>query len=160
MKRLLLFALLAGAVAVPVCFSGDQTHQARPLTADQLQWAAAPNRLPSGAQMAVLDGDPMHGAFVVRLKAPNGYTIPPHWHPTWERVTVISGAMKIGMGDQIEESKMQTLTQGGFVALPAEHHHYARTSGETIVQIQGDGPFQITYVNANDDPQNKKRSGN
>ncbi len=152
MKKLVTILFLAGAVLVPICFSGDQTHNARPMSADQLQWGPAPNAFPAGAQMAVLDGDPTKGAFVVRVKTPDGYVIPPHWHPALERVTVISGKVKLGMGDKFQESQMQTLGPGGFVSLPAEHSHYVKSSGESIIQVQSDSAFQITYVNPKDDP--------
>jgi hypothetical protein len=40
--------------------------------------------------MVVLQGDPAaEGILTVRLKFPNGYIIPAHWHPTDEYVTVI-----------------------------------------------------------------------
>jgi len=31
-------------------------------------------------------------------------------------------------------------------------NHYAWTDGETVVQVHGQGPFAITYVNPADDP--------
>jgi hypothetical protein len=31
-------------------------------------------------------------------------------------------------------------------------NHYAWTSAETVVQVHGQGPFAITYVNPADDP--------
>ena len=33
--------------------------------------------------------------------------------------------------------------------------HYAWVEGETIVQIYGAGPFDVTYVDPKDDPRNK-----
>jgi quercetin dioxygenase-like cupin family protein len=33
------------------------------------------------------------------LKLPDGYRIAPHWHPQRENVTVITGTLKVGMGD-------------------------------------------------------------
>ncbi len=33
--------------------------------------------------------------------------------------------------------------------------HYAVTEGETIVQINGVGPFDVTYIDPNDDPRKK-----
>ena len=51
---------------------------------------------------AVLAGDPSkEGPFVIRVKAPAGYKIPAHRHPTDELVTVISGAAAFGMGDKM-----------------------------------------------------------
>src|SRR5438309_10821936 len=62
------------------------------VTPDKLQWGPAPPVFPAGAQFAVVAGDPTKaGPFVVRIKAPDGYRIMPHWHPTAETVTVLSG---------------------------------------------------------------------
>jgi len=104
--------------------------------------------------MAVLAGDPgTKGLFVVRLKAPSGYKIPAHQHPTAEAVTVISGDFHYGMGDKLDESKAEKLGPGGFIDMPANMNHYAFSGGgEVIIQIAGEGPFAIKYVNPADDP--------
>jgi uncharacterized RmlC-like cupin family protein len=123
------------------------------MRADQLQWMSAPSALPKGAQMSVLSGDPTKaGSFTVRLKAPAGYKIPAHSHPTAERVTVISGDFHFGMGDKLDEAKAEKLGSGGFVDLPAKMNHFAFMSTETVVQIDSEGPFVITYANPADDP--------
>jgi quercetin dioxygenase-like cupin family protein len=120
---------------------------------DQLQWGAAPPVLPKGAQVVVLSGDPgKTGPFTIRVKGPSGYKIPAHSHATAERVTVISGDFHIGMGDKLDESKAEKLGSGGFVDLPANMNHYAFLGAETVVQIDSEGPFAITYVNPADDP--------
>jgi hypothetical protein len=36
--------------------------------------------------------------------------------------------------------------------------HFGWTSGDSVVQIQSEGPFQIKYVNPADDPRNAKKS--
>ena len=41
---------------------------------------------------------------------------------------------------------------GGFVSMPAGMNHYAWATAETVVQVHGDGPFAIVYVNPADDP--------
>jgi hypothetical protein len=42
----------------------------------------------------VMAGDPAAtGPVALRLKMPAGYTIPAHWHPTDEHVTVLSGTL-------------------------------------------------------------------
>jgi anti-sigma factor ChrR (cupin superfamily) len=112
-----------------------------------------PTVLPKGVQLSVLSGDPNKvGPFTIRLKAPTGYKIPAHRHPTAERVTVISGNFHFGMGEKLDEAKAEKLGNGGFVDLPADMNHYAFMSTNTVVQIDSDGPFAITYVNPADDP--------
>ena len=121
-----------------------------------LKWGPAPAGLPAEAQAAVLDGDPgKAGLFTVRLKAPDGAQIMPHWHPSDEHVTVISGTLLAGMGQKWDDSAMQALNTGGYVRLPRKQSHYVKMKGETIVQITAMGPFAITYVNPKDDPRKK-----
>jgi hypothetical protein len=40
---------------------------------------------------------------------PAGYKIPPHWHPTDENVTVLSGTLGAGMGDKFDKSSASLL---------------------------------------------------
>ena len=86
---------------------------------------------------------------------PDGYRIGPHWHPTDENVTVISGTLGAGMGDKFDPGAGKFLKPGGFVCMPKEMHHYAWAKGVTIVQVHGIGPFAFTYVNPADDPRNQ-----
>jgi quercetin dioxygenase-like cupin family protein len=121
-----------------------------------VKWGPAPPVLPAGAQVAVLDGNPFApGFFSIRLKFPDGYRIAPHWHPTDENVTVIQGTFRVGMGDKYNEAAMLELPTGGFGKLPRTMRHYAGAKGETIVQIYGEGPFVVNYVNPADDPSKK-----
>lgn len=118
-----------------------------------LQWGDAPPVLPKGGKVAILDGDPFKpGPYVIRLKMPPGYKIPPHWHSHAENVTVISGELSLGMGDTLDMKSAQTLKAGGFHAIPPEEHHYAFSRGGAVVQIHGEGPFDLTYVNPADTP--------
>lgn len=129
-----------------------------PVNASQIEWAAAPDFVPEGAQIAVLSGDPSKdGLYVVRLKMPAGYQIPAHNHPTAEMVTVISGDFHLGMGDKLDEAKSLLLTAGGYAEAPAKMNHYAWASSPTVVQVHGQGPFAITYVDPADDPRTKAK---
>ncbi len=123
-------------------------------TPDQVKWGPAPPFLSPGAQLAVLEGDPMapSGDFTIRLKLPNGYKIAPHTHPNRENVTVLSGTLKVGMGDRFEASKMMSFGAGSFAYLDPIMHHYAAASGETVIQIHGMSPVKFNYINAADDP--------
>ena len=125
---------------------------------DQIKFGPVPPVLAPGAELAVLEGDPMgsSGDFTIRLKMPSGYRIPPHWHPKRENVTVISGSFKVGMGDSFDTSKMSLFPVGSFAYLDPDMHHYAMAVGETVVQVHGPAPFQINYVNPGDDPSMKK----
>ena len=107
----------------------------------------------------VLEGNPSEkGAVTLRLRFPANYNIPPHWHSMTERVTVLSGALHVGMGDKLDRQASQTLEPGGFVSLPANMHHFAWTATPTVVQINLEGPFDIFYVNPADNPQKPQTS--
>ena len=132
-------------------------HSAPMVNAADLKWGPAPPAFNAGAQMTVIDGDPgKPGPFVIRVKFPSGFKVMPHWHPTDESVTIISGTLAAGMGDKWDDAAMKTFTAGGFARMPRKTTHYVQAKEETIVQVHGTGPFALTYVNPNDDPRKKK----
>jgi uncharacterized RmlC-like cupin family protein len=144
-------------MAKPAPKSAPAAHK-NAFTPDQIQYGPAPAFLPPGASLAVMEGNPMGatGDYTVRLKMPDGYKVAPHWHPKRENVTVISGTLKVGMGDKFDESKMMSFPAASFAYLDPSMHHYAMGSGETVLQIHGMAPLKINYVDPNDDPSKKK----
>jgi mannose-6-phosphate isomerase-like protein (cupin superfamily) len=122
-----------------------------------VKWGAAPASLPSGAQGAVLQGDPAKaGPFTLRLKLPDGYRIPPHYHPAIEHITVLQGTFVLGTGETAASGAETPLEAGSFAFMAAGMRHFVRARGETIVQLHGTGPWGITYVNASDDPRKRQ----
>lgn len=159
-KIIVLFSAMVGAAALVVAAEPSASTSAMPehkvMKPADLKWTDAPPGLPAGGKMALLNGDPgQAGPFTVRLKAPAGYKVMPHTHPTAERLTLISGSFKIGMGEKFDEKSMQPMTPGSYIVLPANMAHFAKGGG--IVQIDSEGPFQINYVNPTDDPRNAKK---
>jgi len=109
--------------------------------------------------VTVLEGNPGEpGIFTIRLKFPDGYRIAPHWHPAVERVTVITGTFHFGMGETFDQSKATTFPAGSFVFMAPKMAHFAWAEGETLVQLTGEGPWGITYLNPADDPRQMKKS--
>ena len=51
--------------------------------------------------------------FTIRLKMPPDYAVPPHWHPSDEKVTLVSGKMVYGMSDRISRIDGQPLAPVG-----------------------------------------------
>lgn len=120
-----------------------------------LKWGAAPAVFPRGAQMAVVHGDPGRaGPFTVHLRMPDGYRIPPHFHPTDEHIRVRSGTFLMGMGDRMDRNAMTRLSRGRARNMKANMHHYAMAQGPTTVEVSANGPFAMSYVNPADAPQN------
>ena len=163
MKRILIlvFTILGVMCGIDrptvIAFQAASTEK-HAFTPDEVQYGPAPAFVPPGAQLAVLEGNPLAatGDYTVRLKMPDGYRIAPHWHPKRENVTVVSGNFKVGMGDRFDERSMMTFSAGSFAYLDPDMHHYAMASGEVVVQIHGMAPVQFNYVNPNDDPRRKK----
>ena len=125
---------------------------------DAIKWGDAPPGLPPGSRMAVLVGDPSKSGvpYVIRAKLPDGYKVPPHWHPSDENVTVLKGALMIGKSEKFDLSKMEEMPAGSFMRMPKTMRHFAAAKGETIIQLHGIGPFEINYVNPDDDPRKKE----
>ncbi len=121
--------------------------------AEAVKWGPAPPSLPPGAQAAVLLGSPAKaGPFVLRLRLPADFVVPPHRHSKDEMVTVISGRFGVASGETLDRAGHEALPPASFVHLPAGMPHFAWAVGETVVQINGVGPFDVTYVDPRDDP--------
>jgi len=126
------------------------------ISGEAIKWGPAPPSLPPGAQAAVLLGSPAkEGPFVIRLKFPAGFIVPPHRHSKDELVTVISGQFAISSGEKLDRASLKAMPPASFIHLPAGMPHYAFAEVESVVQINGVGPFDITYVDPKDDPRQK-----
>jgi quercetin dioxygenase-like cupin family protein len=137
-------------------YAQEPSHAHIMVTPTAAKWVPVPPSLPAGAQVAMLEGDPAKpGAFTLRIKMPDGYRIPPHYHPADEHVTVIEGTFVMGVGEKFDESAGRPLGVGSFAMMPTGTRHFAWTKGATIIQLHGVGPWGITYVNPSDDPRKK-----
>lgn len=97
--------------------------------AGAVQWGPPPPVFPAGAKGLMMSA---------------GYKIAPHWHPTDEHITVLSGTLGIGMGDTLEAAHGQTLKACGYAVAPANMHHYAWTKTGANIQVHLNGPFALT----------------
>ena len=153
----LMLLLIIGYIAIAQQENTNQSQNNNKnhimVTPDDIEWTTGPEFLPSGAQLAVIEGDPSKpGSFTLRLKFPAAYKIPPHWHPIDEHVTVLSGTFTVGMGDKFDTQNTTSLPVGSYAMMPIKATHYAWFTEETIIQLHGMGPFAINYVNPSDDP--------
>lgn len=97
-----------------------------------------------GAKMAVVHGNPMGtGDYTIRLRFPDGYEFPVHWHPNGEHVTVLQGTFMLGMGRSVDRAALRTYMPGDFIYAPAKMPHFGGVRGETVIQLHGEGPFAI-----------------
>ena len=150
-----ILAVLIAAFVVPASALAQQPIAAEKgstammeMPAKALQWTAAaiPGFVP-GMEMAVVSGDPSKAEpYTVRLRFPDGYAFPGHFHPQDENVTVLSGTFKVAMGGKTDVSKLKTYAPGDYIFMPANNPHFGRVEGETIIQLHGTGPFSITVT--------------
>src|SRR5207237_9593816 len=102
----LVISLRAGAddakkAAVPKKAASMADHI---LTPDMLKFTPAPPVLPAGCEVAVLNGDMSKkgSEYTLRLLVPDGWQIPPHFPPREAHVSVILGAVSMGVGDKFD----------------------------------------------------------
>ena len=137
---------LVGAIAFALLIAAAAQAEPLPLarvTPDELTW----NPTWTGAQLAVVVGHPRQaGVYVVSMRIPAGFRNPPHFHPDERVVTILSGTLLVGYGDQFEEGAMKPLSAGSVFTEPANQPHFAwARDGEVIVQIVGHGPSATTW---------------
>lgn len=128
------------------------------MTPAEMQWTPGPAILPAGIQGAVLYGDPTkEGLFSMRFKLPKGYRVAPHTLSKAGLFTVISGIFRIGMGEKADPSKARAMPAGSFIALAPSTPHFVAVDEETVVQLNNNGPWVITYIDPKDDPRQKAK---
>lgn len=142
MKFLAILLLLAGAAWAQ---TADHPAQHQLVRADQLKWS--PGALPN-LEVAVVSGDPKSaGPFVLRLRAVRDQKVPAHWHPGDENVTAIKDGFSIGTGENFAEQQLRSMKAGDYMLMPKETRHFAWMKKGSEIQVHGEGPFVINWVN-------------
>jgi hypothetical protein len=157
---LMVLSVAAATSATPPGAVAPAGSMAQPtfLNAGDLSWHDAPRSLPKGAEMTVLHGDPEKaGPFVVRFRTSGAYQIPPHFHSRAETLTVLTGRLYLGSGERFDAAKAHALEVGAFHYLPAKSPHFVFSKGPMVVELHGEGPFDIVYLNPDDDPRKGSR---
>ena len=145
-----LIAILAGVfLYVSFVYGSQNDPEFRTVTDRDLVWQdyEAPGFEP-GVKFALVHGDPSvpDEPYTIRASFIDGYIIPPHYHPTDENLTVLSGTFMLAKGVEWDASKLKAYRTGDFIYFPAEHPHYAKARGPTVVQIHGIGPYDTILV--------------
>jgi quercetin dioxygenase-like cupin family protein len=115
---------------------------------DQTQFNAAPDSLglPSGTTMATVSGDSgKPGLFSILLKFPPDQMVRPHWMSTDVDLVVLRGTFQVGNGDAFDASKLQTISPGQVLHIPAQSHQFGQSKAATVVLVYGVGPLSITW---------------
>lgn len=109
-------------------------------TPAEIRWFDFPGR--PGVKIALLEGRPdQPGPFTFRLKYYPGYFSPPHHEESTEYVTVLSGTLYVGLGEDCTRANGKALPAGSFALIPAGQAHSVWTEEEVVVQLHGQGPF-------------------
>lgn len=156
MKKRLVAVLLIALAGTAYAHDAANMNEMAELAPGEMIYRDDP-AFPKGGQTVVLLGDPAKpGLFILRAKFPPNYVVPPHTHPGYETVTVLSGTMGNAMGERFDPSKGKMMEAGSVLGLPANHAHYVWTTDEeVIIQVTAIGPFDLNYVNPDDDPRKK-----
>jgi hypothetical protein len=62
-----------------------------------------------------------------------------------------------GRTTKFDWEKSKEMPAGSYGTWPAGMKHFVWVKGETVVQLHGNGPWAIHYVNPADDPRNAKK---
>ena len=133
------------------------THaQQAATTSDDLKWVKGPASLPAGAKLAILKGDfAKPGTLAYRLKLPAGYQLMPQSSPAINRIVVVSGTFYLGAGEKFDRARTIPMSTG-YVHWLDESPYFAWTKEETVIEIDGVGPWSVSYVNPGDNPMKRK----
>ncbi len=155
---LLTITLGTALAALPApSIAADTAKECNPIMvqASEMKWADSP-ALPKGLQVCILYGDMQKAEPIgFRIKIPAGGMLAPHTHPVIERVTVISGAFAMGHGEKFDQALLKDLPVGSISIFPAGCPMFGFAKEETVIQVNVEGPWGITYINPADDPRKK-----
>ena len=140
------FTLLAAAQDGRV--AGTQSHA---WTADNIKWQ---EEYPDGTKYSLLEGsrDIPGKAFTYAFFIPAGY-YEHHWHSSDARVAVLSGALRVGYGESLDKSRMQSYGVGSFLLVPANMKHSMGAETDTIIIGTALGPWSTHHNHEHGDHQ-------
>ena len=145
---LFLIAILAGCTQPPIGdadFADGSVQQV--VRAGDVPWMDCPPTLPTGCQMAVLEGSPQEAdLFTVRFKVGGSFHMPPHTHPKDERVTVLTGSVAVAFGPETTREEATRFGPGDYYVNARDAVHSVWADGHTVLQITGIGPWEADFI--------------
>jgi anti-sigma factor ChrR (cupin superfamily) len=141
MKKMMTSLVVALTLSSSMAFAANKLTVLSP---SDLQWFPATDL--KGAEVAIVSGNPeKKEPFIARVKLPANFQIPVHTHHINEYDTVISGALYVGTGAKFDADNGEKISAGSFVLIPAKLQHYIWTKEETVLQVNGMGPWGMVY---------------
>jgi uncharacterized RmlC-like cupin family protein len=140
---------VTGLIALTLIVSGSSA-QTEPLATtrlapDEFKWYPTP----VGGQRVNLAGDEQKpGMYMYRTRFPANFKVQPHFHPDERVVTVMSGTLYMGYGEQFDESVLKALPAGSVWTEPAKQPHFVwAKEGDVVIQVVGgNGPSGVTRI--------------
>jgi quercetin dioxygenase-like cupin family protein len=146
-RSFFLTGLLLGAMGMAL--ATDPPKEIVVIAAASAKWVDCPG-MPAGCKMSVLFGDAFKPAeFATRFKYVPGYRIGPHTHAVDEHTIVVFGGpfhVATGATFDSQAASARVLNVGDFFLVPAGVQHFAWAEGETVLQVNGIGPFKRQFV--------------
>ena len=146
--RIAMFCLMS--LLLPITAGADSAARepalAVPHKDPSLKWGPCPPFIPAGCQIAVLHGDPGKANADVFFKVPANFEIPNHWHTSAERMTLVSGELKVTYDGQ----QPVTLKPGMYAYGPAKLAHKASCAkgDPCVLLIAFESPLDAIPVDA------------
>lgn len=125
-------------------WSRSAAAQTNPVwSAETATWSPAGK----GLESAVVLGDPdKAGSYSLAFRLAPGAWIPPHSHPTAKQVTVLSGALLMGMGGKLDTTAVHRIEAGKITIVRPNSVHFEGARERTVVLFSGDGPLVTNWV--------------
>lgn len=103
---------------------------------------------PDGTKYALLEGvkDKAGIAFTYAFFIPGGVWDAPHFHSTDSRIVVLTGQLKLGMGDSFDKEQAHIYEVGSYLYVPAEATHYDGAEVDTLIIGTATGLWSTTYI--------------
>lgn len=112
-----------------------------------VSWTSCAPTLPSGCEIAVLEGDPRKpDLFTVRFRLGDSFVMPPHTHPKDERVTVLSGRMAVAFGADANRETAARFGPGDYYVNARDAVHSVWVDRSAVIQITGIGPWEADFI--------------
>ncbi len=134
----------APPTAAPARLEAEGALEVTMMNLEELTWPPQEADTPKTMRIAVLEGVFPFGpekAFTALIEFDPGVDVPPHAHPTTERITVLTGSVALGTGRDPDRSKAKALAPGALILMPPGQPHWGSSgSSKTLLYIHGVGP--------------------
>ncbi len=128
----------------PARSEADGALEVTMMNLEEVTWPAQEPDTPKEMRIAVLEGVFPFGpqkAYTALIEFDPGVDVPPHRHPTTERVTVLAGALQFGTGPEADRTRAKALAPGAVMLIPAGQPHWGFIGGsKVLLYLHGVGP--------------------